>query len=74
MLAALTALLTNVLHDLVLTLAWDRRVREDDPETLPPRGRVQPCLHIVAEPLCQLCHELGARCDDVGIKANLMEK
>mmetsp|Transcript_64923 Transcript_64923/g.193524 ORF Transcript_64923/g.193524 Transcript_64923/m.193524 type:complete len:284 (+) Transcript_64923:2265-3116(+) len=66
----LHALGADVVHDLVLTLAGNVRVVEDDTglELLPERVVGQAVVDVVADGLGHLVQEVGAGRDDVGVE------
>lgn len=55
----------NMLHDLVLPLAGDRRVGENHLELPPARSALNSHLDEIAKPHCQPCHEASAGSDHI---------
>ena len=59
---------TNVLHDLVLALAWDFVPGEVDFQTLPERVLLELLADVVLDQVGHLVHEDGAGGDAIGVK------
>mmetsp|Transcript_70792 Transcript_70792/g.163664 ORF Transcript_70792/g.163664 Transcript_70792/m.163664 type:complete len:265 (+) Transcript_70792:2467-3261(+) len=66
----LRTLQSDELHDLVLPLAGNICIREDDArlELLPQRVVGGAVMDVVADCLGHLVQEIGARCDDIGVE------